>query len=312
MRAVMYHYVRPDLDRPPGGYYRMDREDFRAQLDHLESEYDLLGRDRLLAVVRGERRPPDDGVVLTFDDGLVDHHEWVLPELRERGLSGVFFVSTGPLDGDVLAVHRAHALLGAVPADEVHDALLETLVERGLSPETGESADTYGDTETGATDHAAVVKRLVNFELPVDSVPSVLDAVERRLSVGPLDPEAFYLTDDDLGDLRDAGMVLGAHTVTHRVLSRLSPQTQRTEVRESFDRLERVVGPLEERLFAYPYGGPETYTATTRSILEEADCTAAFTTVSGEIDVHDVVTRPLELPRMDCNEFPHGSASFRM
>ena len=55
MRAVMYHYVRPDLDRPPGGYYRLDYDDFRSQLDHLEREYDVLGRNRLLAVVRGGR-----------------------------------------------------------------------------------------------------------------------------------------------------------------------------------------------------------------------------------------------------------------
>jgi peptidoglycan/xylan/chitin deacetylase (PgdA/CDA1 family) len=305
----MYHYVRPATDRPPGGYYRLDVADFRAQLDHFEASFDVLGRERLLAVLRGERAPPDDALLLTFDDGLADHHEWVLPELRDRGLSGVFFVPTGPLDGVALPVHRVHALLGSHDARRVRDALLAAVEKRGLD-RSGASADTYGDE--GELDAATEVKRLVNFDLPWTAVPEVLDAVERRLSATPLDPGSYYCSAGDLRALADAGMLLGAHSVTHPVLSRLSEADQRAEVRDSFDRLADVVGPLDARLFAYPFGGPETFTGTTTSALADAGCEAAFTTVSDRIDAAAVADRPLALPRRDCNEFPHGGATFEM
>ena len=38
-----------------------------------------------------------DGLVLTFDDGLIDHYRYVLPLLVERGLFGIFYVCTAPL-----------------------------------------------------------------------------------------------------------------------------------------------------------------------------------------------------------------------
>ncbi|MFC5970128.1 polysaccharide deacetylase family protein [Halomarina salina] len=315
MRAVMYHYVRPVADRPPNGYYRLELSDFRRQLDRLERAFDVLDRTRLLAVLRGDAPPPDDGLVLTFDDGLLDHHEWVFPELRRRGLCGVFFVSTGPLDGQVLPVHRVHSLLGSHPTDRVREALLATMDERGVAADGGGSTDTYRsdavrDVEDDPAAHAAAVKRLVNFELPPESVPGLLDAVESRLGATTPSADAYYLSETGLRDLDDAGMVVGAHTVTHPVLSRLSVAAQRREIRDSFDRLEEVVGPLDVRPFAYPYGGPETFTDATEELLADADCDVAFTTVSGAFDGDDVRDRPFALPRQDCNEFPHGDASF--
>jgi peptidoglycan/xylan/chitin deacetylase (PgdA/CDA1 family) len=308
----MYHYVRPATDRPPGGYYRLDVADFRAQLDHFEASFDVLGRERLLAVLRGERAPPDDALLLTFDDGLADHHEWVLPELRDRGLSGVFFVPTGPLDGVALPVHRVHALLGAHDAGRVHEALVAAVERRGLS-RARRSADTYRDGEGDATtDAAARVKRLVNFELPWAAVPEVLDAVEDRLSAAGVDPDAYYCSAADLRALQDAGMLLGAHSVSHPVLSRLSEAEQRAEVHDAFGRLSAAAGAPELRLFAYPFGGPATFSPTTESVLADAGCDAAFTTVSRSFDGTTVADRPLALPRMDCNEFPHGAASFDM
>ena len=310
MRVVTYHYVRPAVDRPPWGYYRLDLAAFRAQLDYLTSRFDVLDSARTLAVVRGERTPPDDGLVMTFDDGLVDHCEWVLPELRSRGLSAVFFVPTAPLDGRTLSVHRVHALLGRRPATAVHDALLAELADSEVTLFPGRSDD-YGTKGGHAppSESAAAVKRLVNYRLPADVAASVLAGVERRLDAPAPDASAYYLSATDLRALVDAGMLVGAHSVSHRVLADLAPAVQRAEIRDSFDRLDALFGGLDVRLFAYPFGGPETYTEVTRSILVDCGCDAAFTTVSGRL-TGGAVTDRYALPRRDCNDFAHGDASF--
>jgi peptidoglycan/xylan/chitin deacetylase (PgdA/CDA1 family) len=105
MKTVMYHYVRPQIDTPPFGYFHLDIDSFRRQLDHFDEKYTVLGRQEFLATVDGDRTPRSDDILLTFDDGLIDHAEYVLPELRRRDLFGAFYVPAGPyLEGMVLHV----------------------------------------------------------------------------------------------------------------------------------------------------------------------------------------------------------------
>jgi peptidoglycan/xylan/chitin deacetylase (PgdA/CDA1 family) len=102
-------------------------------------------------------------------------------------------------------------------------------------------------------------------------------------------------------------MLLGAHSVTHPVLSRLTEGDQQREVASSVEWVAARAGsqPIP---FAYPYGGEETFTEATVGALRGAGCDAAFTTESGVVT--DDVSDPFALPRRDCNEFDHGGATF--
>ena len=306
--ALMYHYVRPTMEAPPYGYYHLPLESFRSQLDHLQAEYDLLSKERFFACVRGERTPPEDAAVLTFDDGLKDHHRWVLPELERRDLWGVFFVPTGPLvDGRRLPVHRIHTLAGAVPGDRLVERLLSVLREEGVfDPDAGEEEDMYGDRET--PEQVRTFKRILNQEVPYRALDGVLDRLEASFPDAgvAVDTEELYLTADEVADLDDAGMTVGAHSISHRILSRLPDDEQRAEIVDSKDYLESLTdGPV--RAFAYPYGTPGTYDDETVRIVEE-EFDAAFTTEERVATAEALEHRPLRLPRFDCTAFPHGES----
>jgi peptidoglycan/xylan/chitin deacetylase (PgdA/CDA1 family) len=311
MRFVTYHYVRPSPDRPPHGYYHLSLADFRRQLDRLDAEYDLLDRATFLDCVRGHSSPPDDALVLTFDDGLADHAEWVVPELTARDLFGVFFVPTGPLVGEgVLSVHRVHALAGRHGGTDLRDALVEVCREYGLADDGASGAsgdDPYAGRETD--DALTTFKRVLNFEVPYALLDDVLGDLERRFGTAPSADE-YYCSRDQLREIRDAGMVVGAHSVGHPVLSRLAEDDQRDEITDSFGTLADVLSDHRAKLFAYPYGTERTFTPETRALLDGVGCDAAFTTVSGEASESDLRNRSLAVPRMDCNEFPHGGATF--
>ena len=110
MKALMYHYVRPERADLP--YFRyLHVEDFAAQLDWIEANFGFVSRpdfERTLATGQ-----PAEGAVLTFDDGFADHFDHVFPELARRGLWGVFYVPTGVYDrAELLDVHRIHLLIG--------------------------------------------------------------------------------------------------------------------------------------------------------------------------------------------------------
>ncbi|MFU8858759.1 MAG: polysaccharide deacetylase family protein, partial [Deferrisomatales bacterium] len=88
------------------------------------------------------------------------------------------------------------------------------------------------------------------------------------------------LTWDQVREMAEAGMEIGAHTVTHPVLSLLTPERQEQEIRESVETLERRLG-VRPRCFAYPNGRAEDFDDTTVSLLRSQGLEAAYTTILG-------------------------------
>ena len=100
---LMYHYVSP---LPPNAdEYRRELsvtpESFRAQVEYLFYQgYSAISMYQLDdALLSGTALPPKP-VVLTFDDGYIDHFTNVFPILREFGFTGTFFIITGLADAN--------------------------------------------------------------------------------------------------------------------------------------------------------------------------------------------------------------------
>jgi peptidoglycan/xylan/chitin deacetylase (PgdA/CDA1 family) len=91
------------------------------------------------------------------------------------------------------------------------------------------------------------------------------------------------------GELSD----IGAHTVTHPVLSALPAASQRDEIRQSKARLEEILRrPVSS--FSYPYGNRQHYTAETLSMVREAGFACACSSFAGVVERS---TDPFQLPR---------------
>jgi peptidoglycan/xylan/chitin deacetylase (PgdA/CDA1 family) len=91
------------------------------------------------------------------------------------------------------------------------------------------------------------------------------------------------LTPEMVINLDRQGMEIGAHTVTHPILTSLDDAAARAEIRTSKEQLEALIGkPV--RLFAYPNGkvGMD-FDARHVAMVREAGFDAAFTTAVGAI-----------------------------
>jgi peptidoglycan/xylan/chitin deacetylase (PgdA/CDA1 family) len=310
MKAVMYHYVNQGGETPPFGYYHLEREDFAAQLDYFAERYDLLGREAFLQTIRGERVPGESEVVLTFDDGLADHYEHVLPELEARDMWGIFYVPTGPyLDGTALNVHRVHALLGACGGEAVA-AELDDIVDEPMLD------DDHVDAFTGVVyqrqdndDPTERVKEVLNYYIADQYRSEVLRDLEDALLGGQSYHDDLYMTRDQLRELADVGMLVGSHTVTHRVMSTLSAAKQRAEVEGSFAFLDETLDGLAVRTYCHPYGGTHSYDESTLDLLDEVGCEFSFDVDARDLTMTGVETASQRLPRYDCNEFPRGEST---
>ena len=69
------------------------------------------------------------------------------------------------------------------------------------------------------------------------------------------------------------------------------------------------MGDFKIKTFCYPYGGFHTFTNLTEDILRKEGVKFAFNVESRDIDLNDLQSRPLALPRYGCNEFTFGKAN---
>ena len=109
------------------------------------------------------------------------------------------------------------------------------------------------------------------------------------------------LTDQELKNLSESNLIeIGGHTISHPILSRLSPEDQEYEILEGRKELEKVIDhPVS--LFAYPYGDQQSYTQQTIEILKENGFKGAVTASNAVVNFSSNL---FELHRITIREWP--------
>jgi peptidoglycan/xylan/chitin deacetylase (PgdA/CDA1 family) len=269
-RAVVWHYVRAATATPRVGYWGVQPDTFATQLDAICADHEPIGWPALEGALRTGHTLPDDAVVLTFDDGLADHHRTVLPELTKRGLPAIFFVLARAPGESLTLGHRLHVLLGTWSAEQVRLAVMDRLPRADQARYASAMTAMLRTTPADADD---IWKRPLQRELARAAGPILSTLVAEVLGPEGDIADALYLAPQQSDDLVDAGMTLGGHGRAHLWLDAIDPVERRGEVDASATFLAaRAPAPWP---FAYPFGGVPRGAA---SMLGAAGFTAAFTT----------------------------------
>ena len=105
----MYHYVRPIKGSKYPNIKGLELEGFFRQLDFFQDNFKIITAEEVVKNINKRVNLSDDSLWLTFDDGYKDHINFVLPELKKRGIQGTFFPTVKPIveknDLDVNAIH---------------------------------------------------------------------------------------------------------------------------------------------------------------------------------------------------------------
>ena len=128
--------------------------------------------------------------------------------------------------------------------------------------------------------------------LAVDARLAAVREIARLLEV-PL-PTELMMSSSDVRAMHQAGMQIGAHTVSHPILATLAPEAARREMSESKAFLENLIRePVS--LFAYPNGMPGVdFNAGNVALARELGFEAAFSTARGAATAR---TDPFQIPR---------------
>lgn len=309
----MYHYVRPIAESRWPGIKGLELSGFERQLQHLTRHHTIVSLGDVARCV-GEKRPlPASPAVLTFDDGYRDHYRHVFPVLRRLGIPGTFFPAFRPVvERRMLDVNKIHFVLasgaGANPERliaDIEDEIGDARGEFDLRP-LAEYRERYWAANRFDAAEVIYIKRLLQVALPETLRSRIADRLFRGCV--SLDEESFaddlYMTRDELGEMSAAGMEIGSHGYSHRWLNALNEAEQARDIDLSLDFLESVGSARDTFLFCYPYGG---YDKTTLALLAARGCRAAVTTQVRRADLE--LDGPLELPRLDTNDFPKDDAA---
>jgi peptidoglycan/xylan/chitin deacetylase (PgdA/CDA1 family) len=235
---------------------------FAQQLEVLKAVANPISLQQLVNAKSDADLPPRP-VCITFDDGYADNLYAAKPALEQFHVPATVFITPGYLGIPEDLWWDEVAKLVLDPATRLRKvgftaAGREYSFEFPASPEDGSGVDPNAkwrawDPCPGPRQAAYMAIYEVLVKLP--------DA-ERERAMEQLRQGATYtdrrqnrcLTEDEVRELAAGELVeIGAHTLTHPVLSQLAPDQQQQEIAGSQRRLEAMVG-RKVTSFAYPYG----------------------------------------------------------
>ncbi len=287
LTVLAHHRVTDDGTRPDFPYYQPNISaapaQFVEQLAFIAANFNVISLDDLVEHVVGGKALPERPLLITFDDGYLDNYQHAYPALKQHGFPAVIFLMTSrmahsvPAWWDECAYYFARTTLPAADLPLVRRQSLDSPAERLAARE-------------------AVLQQLK--QVTEAQKLSALKQIGETLDVAPppVDPNLFVNWDQVREMVRD-GIACMPHTVTHPILTRVSPEQQREEIVGSRDRIREETGQ-DTPAFAYPNGGVEDYDRTTLQILEEEGFRVAFTLTPGPMRAARVHQYPLQIQRV--------------
>ncbi|MEN9895391.1 MAG: hypothetical protein RIR97_1243 [Pseudomonadota bacterium] len=228
-------------------------------------------------------------MVFTLDDGYLDNAEHAMPVFERHSIPFTVFVATGFMD-------RIHA-----PWWETLQTLLNSA--RRFDFEAGEhrlSFDLQSDQDRVKAFRQ--IRTLISTHDEQEMV-ATLNATAERYGVNPFDYAAGdFMTAEGVSHLsRTRFARIGAHTVSHRNLRRLSARDVQDEMVASASRLEEIIG-YRPKSFAYPYGFDAAVSQRDMDLARDCGFHVAVTTQPALLNTKSPA-RITGLPRVSLNGF---------
>ena len=306
----MYHYVR-NLEHTPYAHLKVCLyDDFVRQLQLFKKNYTFIRMEDVLTAVLHNKPLPQNAMLLTFDDGLIDHYTNVFPLLHKMGIQGSFFVpGECVLEKRMLAINLIHIILNNTNASDDPESAkklverLFILIRKYKKEYNLDEPEVYykNIAKPGRYDSKDVIfiKHLLQKGLPKEIRHKIL----RELFLYYSDKNEvalareWYMTADHLRLMQREGMFISSHGYEHCWVDDLSPEEKDEQIRLSKQFLEHVGVSTKNWVFGYPHGS---YDDALVQALKKYGCALAFTT---KPEVADLRT-PFTLHRMDTNDFP--------
>jgi peptidoglycan/xylan/chitin deacetylase (PgdA/CDA1 family) len=278
-QAAILMYHRVELRKNPWFFpYSVMVSDFENQLKYLVRHYTVISLEELVNSIYENKPFPSNAAVITFDDGYKDNYRYAFPIIKKYGVPASIFLTTGPMESGELLWW-----------DKIIYVLQRTARKALEIDSIGAYPVGSGTERLRAT--SRLTKRLFRFSEPERNalLERIVALCDVKIPTG-LGKET-NLTWDEVREMNRNGITFGAHSVTHPLFSKLSPEEARREIVQSKKDIEENI---DESVTAFSYPGGRFSDETTR-VLKENGFRCALTSVPGMITSG---ANPYELSRI--------------
>jgi peptidoglycan/xylan/chitin deacetylase (PgdA/CDA1 family) len=254
---------------------------FAAQMRYLSGSYNVVSMEQALDAILFQRTLPERAVLITFDDGYFDFKDVAWPILKKLNLPATVFVPTSyPGESNrFFWWDKLYAAFTQTTESNLQIAALDLL--------------SLGNREQRMQSLKLVQNHVKT--LPNSEAMELVDDICKRLGVEGVVKQAT-MDWDQLRTLANEGVTLGAHTRTHPLLTRLTVDAAREEIKNSYKDLKREIGDILP-VFAYPNGNHDQDIV---DILIQEQLKLAVTVIDGFNDIN--TADPLRLHRTEVTQ----------
>ena len=262
MKIYMFHYVTENFN-----YHHFDVKLFEKKIKEFSKTKKILDLKELKKIKDKNDRLEDDYIMLTFDDGTIDHYKNVYPILKRYDVPGIFFICSNIFRGNILEINFIHQILNKVNINEVYLEVQEYLLENNININNIIDKKIKNWKES-------YIKQLIQYILPKEHSKKILNKLIKKYNIST-NYKDYYMSINNMLEMKKNGMEFGCHTNTHQRLSLLNKAEQKKEIQENMELLYKnnLLNDKDVLSIAYPFGD---YNTTTKEILDNLNFDFAF------------------------------------
>ena len=310
LTVVMYHYVRELKNSQFPKIKGLDIKLFEEQLEYLLKNYNIISNEQLIESFN-KNELPNNSALLTFDDGSIDHYEFVFPILQKFKIKGLFFTPAKIVEENtILDVNKIQYLIASY--DSENDLLKDlskffSKYEKKYNLHKLEyyfkRIDTFSRFDSK---NIVFIKRLLQKELKKEVRAQILNDLFNYKILLPEKEfsKKIYINSAQIKEMVKEGMSFGIHGYDHLWWNTISEKEILNEINCSKNFVINH-GMNEEYISAaYPYGA---YNQKCKELLKKENIKIAFTTKVNTYEVNK--NTAFEIPRLDTNDLPKNKNS---
>ena len=299
----MYHYVREIKKSKFQNLKGLEFKDFKKQINFFIKHFNIISHNDLVEILQTKKIPKKKSILLTFDDGYIDHWKYVFPYLREKKITGNFYPPVQVIKNNkVLDVNKIHFIL---EKELDRKKILKSIFkytnkylnkdENSLNLNKIETKNRYDDKET------VIIKRLLQSHLPL----KIREKITNKLfnEIVSHSEESFskklYMDTKNIKEMFSNKMSFGSHGNNHYWWENLSNHDQERELKTSINFFKSIKVYDSNFSVCYPYGS---YNLNTIKMIKKNNIKFALTTRVGSLNKKNIRYN-FELPRHDTNDF---------
>jgi peptidoglycan/xylan/chitin deacetylase (PgdA/CDA1 family) len=259
-----FRYLTPSIAVSPGI--------FESHIALLSRSYRIVSLDDVVAWISGATSFPRRAVAITFDDGYRDNYRYAYPILKKYGATATFYVVTD-------AIGNAQPLWTAELRDIVYRASQRHVTLNSIGTQPMDLSDERAKRQSIQT-----IGRIMRCTTKKRRGEIVREMREKLSAKSDGFLHQVMMSWDDLREMKQGGMGIGSHTMSHPLLTGIPEEEAKVEIALSKAKIEEELGaPVVH--FSYPNPGESAHVnETVKTLVCQAGYLTARTSFKGSVD----------------------------